>query len=138
MKAEEKAFSIDKIEKLVRAIYWNINFGVLHGFITKAIHSLGSSNLLNISQSVYNNEKTPSSFIVNQGIKMWYGKNLKIDEIADRVSEKDFSKTAERLMKYKIVEHCRLHNIDYKDLQKIETKLHIPTKQMLAERAKNK
>ncbi len=135
---EEKAFSIDKIEKLVRAIYWNINFGVLHGFITKTIHSLGSSNLLNISQSVYNNEKTPSSFIVNQGIKMWYGKNLKIDEIADRVSEKDFSKTAERLMKYKIVEHCRLHNIDYKDLQKIETKLHIPTKQMLAERAKNK
>lgn len=135
---EEKAFSIDKIEKLVRAIYWNINFGVLHGFITKAIHSLGSSNLLNISQSVYNNEKTPSSFIVNQGIKMWYGKNLKIDEITDRVSEKDFSKTAERLMKYKIVEHCRLHNIDYKDLQKIETKLHIPTKQMLAERAKNK
>lgn len=135
---EEKAFSIDKIEKLVRAIYWNINFGVLHGFITKAIHSLGSSNLLNISQTVYNNEKTPSSFIVNQGIKMWYGKNLKIDEIADRVSEKDFSKTAERLMKYKIVEHCRLHNIEFKDLQKIETKLHIPTKQMLAERAKNK
>ena len=135
---EEKEFSIDKIEKLVRAIYWNINFGVLHGFITKAIHSLGSSNLLNISQTVYNNEKTPSSFIVNQGIKMWYGKNLKIDEIADRVTEKDFSKTAERLMKYKIAEHCRLHNIEYKDLQKIETKLHIPTKQMLAERAKNK
>lgn len=135
---EDKEFSIDKIEKLVRAIYWNINFGVLHGFITKAIHSLGSSNLLNISQTVYNNEKTPSAFIVNQGIKMWYGKNLNIDEIADRVSEQDFSKTAERLMKYKIVEHCRLHNINYKDLQKIETKLHIPTKQMLAERAKNK
>lgn len=133
-----KDLSIDKIEKLVRAIYWNLNFGVLHGFITKAIHSLGSVNLLNISQTVSDSEKTPAAFIVNHGIKMWYAKSLKVDEIAERIAEDDFSKTAERLMKFKVVEHCRLHNLDFKALQKIENKLHLPTKKMLAERAKNK
>ena len=122
----------------MRAIYWNVNFGVLHGFITKAIHSLGSINLLNISQTISDKEKTPAAFIVNQGIKMWYAKNLRVDEIADRISEDDFSKTAERLMKFKVVEHCSLHNIDFKNLQKVEHKLHLPTKKMLAERAKNK
>ncbi len=135
---ENKELNIEKIEKLARTIYWNVNFGVLHGFVTKAIHSLGSSNLFNISQAVNDNLKTPSSFIVNQGIRMWYGKNLRIDEIADRILEKDFSKTAENLIKFKIVEHCRLHNIDFKDLQKIENKFNISTAKMLAERAKNK
>jgi hypothetical protein len=135
---DNKDFSIDKIEKLVRAIYWNLNFGVLHGFITKAIHSLGSVNLLNISQTVSDSEKTPAAFIVNHGIKMWYAKSLKVDEIAERIAEDDFSKTAERLMKFKVVEHCRLHNLGFKALQKIENKLHLPTKKMLAERAKNK
>ncbi len=134
----EKELSIDKIEKLVRSIYWNLNFGVLHGFITKAIHSLGSINLLNISQTISENENTPASFVVNHGIKMWYAKNMRVDEIAKRLSEQDFSKTAERLMKFKVVEHCRLHNIEFKDLQNIENKLHIPSKKMLAERAKNK
>ena len=134
----EKELSIDKVEKLVRVIYWNLNFGVLHGCITKAIHSLGSVNLLKISQTISDKEKTPAAFIVNHGIKMWYGKNLGIDKIADRISKNDFSKTAENLIKFKIVEHCRLHNIDHKNLQKIEQKLKIPTKKILAERYKNK
>lgn len=135
---ENKELSIDKIEKLVRKIYWNLNFGVLHGFTTKAIHSLGSSNLLNISQAVSEKLKTPSAFIINHGIRMWYGKNLRLDEIDARLRDSDFSKTAQNLMKFKIVEHCRLHNIEFKDLKKIEQKLHIPTAKLLAERAKNK
>lgn len=135
---EEKELSIEKIEKLVRSIYWNLNFGVLHGFITKTIHSLGSMNLLNISQAISDKEKTPAAFVVNQGIKMWYAKNLRVDEIANRISEKDFSKTAERIIKFKVVEHCRLHKIEYKDLQNIENKLHIPSKKMLIERVKDK
>jgi hypothetical protein len=138
-KAEEnEELSLDKIEKIARTIYWNVNFGVLHGFTTKAIHSLGSSNLLNIAQAVNEKLKTPSAFIINHGIRMWYGKNLRLDEIDARLKDKDFSKTAQNLMKFKIVEHCRLHNIEFKDIQKIEQRLHIPTARMLAERAKNK
>jgi len=134
---DDKNFSVEKIEKLIRTIYWNLNFGVLHGFITKIIHSLGSVNLLKISQTVCDSEKTPAAFIVNHGIKMWYSKSLKIDEIAERIEKKDFSRTAVQLMKIKVVEHCRLHCIDYKDMQKIENKLKIPSKKMLSERIKN-
>lgn len=136
-KDDDKDLSIEKIEKLVRDIYWNFNFGVLHGFITKAIHSLGSINLLNISQTISNKENTPASFIVNHGIKMWFAKNLRIDEIAERVELEDFSKTAEKLMKYKVVEHCRLHNVDFKNLKHIEQKLKLSTNKLLAQRAKN-
>lgn len=134
----ERELSIEKIEKLARSIFWNLNFGVIHGIITKAIHSLGSSNLLRISESISKKEKTPSAFIVHQGISMWYGKNLRIDEIAMRIKEDNFSKTAENLIKYKVVEHCRLHNISFNDLHRIEEKLNLSTKKLLQERAKNK
>lgn len=131
-----RELSVEKIEKLVKEIYWNVNFGVLHGFITKAIHSLGSSNLLNIAQTISKRENTPASFIVNHGIRMWYGKSLKIDEIAERIEGKDFSKTAERLIKFKVVEHCKLHSIDFKDRQRIESRLGIPSDKILMEREK--
>ena len=136
--AEGKTLGIEQIEKIARTVFWNLNFGVIHGFITKAIHSLGSSNLLSIAEKISNQEKTPSAFIVCQGINMWYGKNLKIDEIASRINESDFSKTAERLIKWKIVEHCMLHHISYKDMQRVEAKLHLETKRILGEKAKGK
>jgi hypothetical protein len=41
-------------------------------------------------------------------------------------------------MNMKVVEHCRMHKIDYKDLQKIEQKLNLPTKKIIVEREKNK
>lgn len=125
-----------EIEKLVREIYWNLNFGILHGIITKTIHSLGSSNLINIADDVSNEIQTPATFIVNQGIKMWYGKNLRVDEISKRIDQADFSKTAERLVKVKVAEHCRLHKIAYADMQKLESKLNMSSKSLIVERLK--
>jgi energy-coupling factor transporter ATP-binding protein EcfA2 len=136
--SNEKKLDIGKIEKLARTIFWNLNFGVIHGLVTKAIHSLGSSNLLNIGQNHSKKANTPSAFIVSQGILLWYGKNLRLNEITNRIKEKDFSLTADRLIKLKVIEHCRLHNIPFKDLKKIEEKLHLRVTKLLADRTKSK
>jgi len=133
-----KEFDVEKIKKLAKEIYWNLNFGVLHGIITKSIHSLGANNLLNVAQTISNKTNTPASFIVNQGIKMWYDKNVRIDDIAKRIVDKDFSLTAKNLMKFKVAEHCILHNIGYNKLQEVEQKLHIPSYKMLTGKSKNK
>jgi len=138
IRKDDRELSIDKIEKLARAIFWNLNFGVIHGFVTKTIHSLGSVNLLSISKNVSEKENTPSAFIVHQGINMWYNKNVRVEEIADRIKENDFSKTAKNLIKFKIVEHCKLHNISFKDLETIENKLHIKRSRIMLEKARNK
>lgn len=135
-KADSKDMGIDKIKKLAKEIYWNLNFGVLHGFLTKSIHSLGSNNLLNISQTVSEKENSPAAFIVNQGIKMWYAKNIRIDEIANRIKQKDFSLTAKRLMQFKIAEHCILHKIEFQKMKEIENKLQLSPSRILAERNK--
>ena len=134
----EKELSIEKIEKISKDIFWNMSFGVVHGFITKAIHSLGSSNLLKIAENVSIKQNTPSSFIVYQGINMWYGKSIKLNEISARISKDDFSKTADKLIKFKVVEHSRLHKIEYGKLQEIGDKLNMSIDRLLADRALNK
>jgi len=121
-------FDLEQKRNLVKKIYWNYNFSILHGILTKSIHSLGSNNLLKIADAVSEKVNNPAVFIVNQGIKMWYGKNVEIDKITKRFSQKDFSTTAKELMKVKIVEHCMLHKIEYKKKQEIESKLKIPIK----------
>lgn len=125
------------VVKLVKLLYWNLNFGVLHGFITKAIHSLGSSKLIKISQSVTDNNDSPAYFVVNEGIRMWYDKNLRLDVISDRLKKEDFSKTARNILVYKIVEHCRLNKMDFRTLKEIEKILSIPSKKLLAESKKD-
>ncbi|HPX77065.1 MAG TPA: TIR domain-containing protein [Bacteroidales bacterium] len=135
--SNNKEISIDEIKKLAKEIYWNLNFGVLNGFITKSIHSLGSVNLLKIAQTINDKANTPATFIVHQGIRMWYAKNVRIDEIVNRIKEKDFSLTAINLMKFKVVEHCWLHKIEHKKLLEIEQKLHISANKILVDKSKN-
>jgi hypothetical protein len=135
---EDKNFTVSKIEKIARSVFWNLNFGVVHGCITKATYSLGSSNLISVSEIISTKLNTPASFIVHQSIKMWYTKNLNLDEISDKINNDGFSKTAKKLMQHKIVEHCRLHKVNYKDLTKIEQRFHLPRKTLIANRVKEK
>jgi hypothetical protein len=133
---DDKELTIPEIKKIARTIFWNLNFGVVFGCISKSIHSLGSNNLVEVSETVSSKLNTPASFIVYQGIKMWYAKKLNINEISGRINGVNFSKTAKKLMLHKIAEHSRLHNINYKDLTKIEQRFHLSRKTLIANKAK--
>lgn len=128
----EKVLSRDETEKYARTIFWNLNFFFVYGFVSKIVHSLGSDKLGEIGGAVCDEMNTPAAFAIKQGISMWYAKYLDIDEVAQRIRENDFSLIAERVMKLMIVNHCALHKISYKDRQKIESKLGIPTRKLLA------
>ncbi|HEX2897619.1 MAG TPA: toll-Interleukin receptor, partial [candidate division Zixibacteria bacterium] len=127
---ELKSISHDKQEKLAKIIFWNTNLGIIFGLIHKLVHSLGSSKLISIVESVCDRENTPASFLVKHGILMWYNKNLQLDKIIKRIDEVDFSKTAVSIMKVIIVNHCSTHSIGFKEKQKIEQKLKISSKRL--------
>jgi len=67
---------------------------------------------------------------------MWYAKNLQIDNIADRLQESNFAEISKKMMRAVIVNHSSMHLIDYKDKQKIEAKLGIPTQRLLVQNIK--
>jgi hypothetical protein len=111
------------LEKNARIIFWNINFFIIYGLINKLIHSIGSDKLLDIVDSVCNEINTTASFLIKQGVFMWFNKNIQIDEIVKEFSKNSFSETAKRIMKFMIVNYSSIHEINFRDKQKIENKL---------------
>ena len=121
-------------EDISKSIFWSINFGVIYAFINKIIHSLGSSKLTNIIEKVCDKNDSPISFLIKQGILMWYEKSInksQIQEISEFVKRKDFSNTADMILKYQIVEHCKMHHITEKDKQIIESRLNINKRKLI-------
>ena len=123
--------STNELEKLARSIFWNMNFFVIYGIINKIVHSLGSDKLTNIVKNVCDNENTPASFLVKHGILMWYNKNLQLDNIILKIDNDGFSETAKKIIKFMIAKHCALHNVDYKQKQRIQEKLGIPYQKLI-------
>lgn len=121
----------DELEKISKTIFWNLNFHVIYGFVNKIVHSLGSNKLTELIQKVCDKENTPASFLVKHGVLMWYNKNLQVDDIIEKFSKDEFSETAKKVLKQLIVSHCSLHTIGYKEKQKIESKLKIPSQKLI-------
>jgi hypothetical protein len=130
---EERGFkpSPEKLQKIIKTIFWNANFNLISAMINKIVHSLGSDKLTQTIANVCNKIDTPATFIVKHSILMWYNKNLQVDNIADRVEQNGFSKTAKNILYYKVVNFCQMHTLDYKENTKIEKRLKIDRQHLL-------
>jgi hypothetical protein len=128
---EKKKPSDEKLKKISKNIFWNLNFFVVYGIFDKIIHSLGSDKLIEIVKKVCDKMDTPASFLVKHGILMWYKKNLQINEFAKRINKNDFSEIAKRVIKLMVVNHCSLHLIKHKGRQQIINVLGIPERKLL-------
>jgi len=133
---KERKPSKEKLKQMSTTIFWNMNFFTVYGFFDKMIHSLGSNKLTEIIEKVCDKEDTPASFLLKHGIFMWYDKNLQVDNISKRISEDGFSRTAKKVIEFMIVNHCSMHHIGFKDIQKIQNKFNISPKDLLLRQAK--
>ncbi len=116
--------------ELSKVIFWNTNFLFIYCLINKIVRSLGSDKLTEVIGKVCDKEDTPASFLVKHGILMWYNKNLQINEIVERIDKDGFSETAKKTLRFMIVNHCAMHSVTFKDKQKIENKLGIPSRKL--------
>jgi len=126
-----RPLSLSECEKIANIIFWNLNFFVIYAFIDKIIRSLGSDKITSIVEKVCDNVNTPASFLVKHGIFMWHNKNLQVDNIAKKIEEVEFSQTSKKVLEFLVVNHCAMHSIGFKDKQRIESKLGIPSREML-------
>ncbi len=121
----------EKLDKLSRLIFWNINFGIAFSYIEKIIRSLGSDKLIDIVQEVCDRINTPATVLIKHGIYMSYNKNLQLEDISERIKETDFSQISKKMMRFLVVNYASMHDVDYRERQKIEAKLGIPSQRLL-------
>lgn len=123
--------SEERLRKDAEIIFWNMNFFVVNGVISKIVHSLGSDKLTSVMGNVCDEVNTPASFMVKHGILMWYTKNLQLNEMEKRIWKNDFSELARRSTQLMVVDHCCVHPIDFRDKQRISSKLKIRNQRLL-------
>jgi len=128
---EDKKPSKEKLKQMAKSMFWNSNFFLVMSIINKIVHSIGSDKLLSIVEKVCDSQNTPVSFIIKHGIFMWYDKNLQVENIASKIGDTNFSKIAQKALRFMIVKHCSMHSVGYKEKQRIEQKIGIPSKQLL-------
>lgn len=131
IKHEESGIRKKELEDRIRTVFWNLNFLYIMIIIAKIIGSLGSDRLIEPIEEVCDEEDDPAKFLVKHGILMRYNKNLRVNNLAKRTNKKDFSKTAEKILKFLVAEHSSKHDITYKDRQKLEDKLGMEKKELL-------
>jgi len=135
--AEKKAnISNERLEKEAKRIFWNLNFGAIFGIIIKTIRSIGSDKLKEIIGNICDKHNTSVHLLIKHGVLMWYTKNINVEKILKDMKDVDFSLTANEILKYLIVYHCTLHNIDPNDKNKLQSKFGISSKALLKIEAK--
>lgn len=124
-------FSLNDKRKRARKLFWNLNFGVIFGIIYKCATCFGSQKLLAIIREMCAEHDKPVNFLIEKYIVMWYTKIVPIDEIRERIKDKDFSQTAKEVMRYFVVHYCRYHKTLPQEKQRIESVLGINAKELL-------
>ena len=108
-----------KVNQLAEKLFWNLNFGVVIGFLGKIIFSLGSDKLLPVVNMVTEDQHNEATFIIRQAISMYYKKNLQIGEIERMMNDPSVSEIAKRLMCFIVTDYCQTHRIDYRDRSRL-------------------
>lgn len=122
---EKKSISTGQRRRIAEKIFWNMNFDIVLAVVGRVVFSLGSDKLVQIAEDIHKEMNTPISFLAKHGMRMAYSKNIAIDEIRKEIQRGTFSDTAITAMKHIIAHHCRLHNVGYRDRQKISSKFNI-------------
>ena len=136
MDEKKQEISKDKLEREAMRIFWNLNFGAIFGIIIKTIRSIGSDKLQGIIDEICDKHNTPVHLLIKHGTSMWYNKNLRLEKILKDLKGIDISLTANEMLKYLIVHHCMLHNIDLNDKNKLQETFRISKKALLKIEAK--
>ena len=109
----------DKIDAFAEKVFWNMNFGVILGFLGKITFSLGSDKLIPIINSVAESQDNEATFIIRQAITMYYKKNLQLGDIENMLNNPTVSEVSKRLMFCIMADYCQTHRIDYRDRSRL-------------------
>lgn len=118
-------FSNSKIIREVESFYLGINYMVILGMLYKISISLGSAKGREIYIKVTEGKGTPALRLIQEIIELQFEKRLDFNKIEKLHA--DFSKNhiCDRLLKQIILRHCYMHDIGFRERQKLANTLNI-------------
>lgn len=119
--------SNSKIIRKIESFYLGINYTVILGMLYKISFSLGSDKGRDIYIKVTETNDKPSFCLIQEIIELQFEKKLDTDKIDKLHSEFSKNPVCDRLLKQIILRHCYMHDIGFKERQKLANILNIQT-----------
>lgn len=118
--------SNSKIIQEVESFYLGINYTVILAMLYKIAFSLGSAKGRDIYIKVTESNGKPSLCLIQEIIELQFEKKLDFNKIEKLHAEFLANLVCDRLLKHIILRHCYMHDIGFRDRQKLANKLNIP------------
>lgn len=119
--------SNSKIVREVENFYVGMSYAVILAMLYRTSFSLGSSKGRHVYINVAEKHNIPALHLAQEIIELQFDKNLDFSKIEKLHA--DFSKSknhiCDRLLKQIILRHCYMHDIGFKDRQRLADKLNI-------------
>ncbi|WP_413175011.1 hypothetical protein [Anabaena azotica] len=115
-----------KIIQEVESFYLGINYMVILAMLYKISFSLGSGQGREIYLQVTESKDKPSLRLIQQIIELQFEKRLDFNKIEKLHSEFSKNPVCDRFLKHIILRHLYMHDIGYRERQKIANMLSIP------------
>jgi GTPase SAR1 family protein len=118
--------SNQEVEKKAETFYFTLNFLAILALLNRTAFSLGSFKGREIYLKVTEDKKTPALQLIQEIIELQFEKKLDVRKIEKIHSDFSGNPLCDRLLKQIILRHCYLHDIGFRDRQKLADKLNIP------------
>ncbi len=109
----------------IESFYLGINYTVILAMLYKISFSLGSAKGRDIYIKVTESKGRPSLYLIQQIIELQFEKKLDINKIEKLHVEFSKNHVCNRLLKEIILRHCYMHDIGFRERQKLANMLNI-------------
>lgn len=118
-------YSDSKVIREIESFYLGMNYTVILSMLYKTSFSLGSTKGRDIYVKVTEKKDTPALRLIQEIIELQFEKRLDFNKIEKLHGEFSKNPICDRLLKQIILRHCYMHDIGFRDRQKLADKLNI-------------
>ena len=122
---QNKNIPDSKIIRNIKHFYLGINYMVILTMLYGISFSIGSSKGREIYIKVTENKKNPALQLIQQIIELQFEKKIDINKIDKLHTELSKNYICQRFLKEIILRHCYMHDIGFRERQKLADKLNI-------------
>jgi hypothetical protein len=122
---QNKNIPDSKIIRNIKHFYLGINYMVILTMLYGISFSIGSSKGREIYIKVTENKKNPALQLIQQKIYLIFEKKIDINKIDKLHTELSKNYICQRFLKEIILRHCYMHDIGFRERQKLADKLNI-------------
>ena len=118
-----------KLTQQAQKIYWELNYWLIIGVLHKVAFCTGSAKGREIYIKIADSKDSPAARLIQEIIELQFEKKIDFNKVEMLHNDFASNPVCDLLLKHIILNHCYMHDIGYKDRQRLASILQISIQQ---------